>query len=237
MALESLTFAHGDLAMDGLSSSSIWNHHQDFFPQNTDELKQRLIRSTWELETLKSNASEELRKKDETINKLITIIKITTKERDEANEQLNTFLSLLQSKNPQQTGCVNSGLTESDSLSDSQTRTNTTDVESFHQADSCNITNTTTIVSAPAVKYDHGSLIIDELAKKRVLPETGKLLQAVMSAGPLLQTLMVAGPLPTWRNPPPGFQIPTFSTKGINAINSFNLANESGFCAKRARYE
>uniref|UniRef100_A0A7N0ZZG6 Uncharacterized protein n=1 Tax=Kalanchoe fedtschenkoi TaxID=63787 RepID=A0A7N0ZZG6_KALFE len=57
---------------------------------------------------------------------------------------------------------------------------------------------------------DHGSVVIDRLVKGKVLPQKGKLLEAVMEAGPLLQTLMLAGPLPRWRNPPPlqPFKIP-----------------------------
>ncbi|XP_020598474.1 uncharacterized protein LOC110038058 [Phalaenopsis equestris] len=52
---------------------------------------------------------------------------------------------------------------------------------------------------------------MEAAARKRGLPEKGRLLEAVMTAGPLLQTLMLAGPLPEWRHPPPamqGFEIP-----------------------------
>ncbi|KAI0513970.1 hypothetical protein KFK09_010002 [Dendrobium nobile] len=52
---------------------------------------------------------------------------------------------------------------------------------------------------------------MEAAARKRGLPEKGRLLEAVMRAGPLLQTLMLAGPLPEWRHPPPamqGFEIP-----------------------------
>ncbi|KAK2436116.1 hypothetical protein QL285_021128 [Trifolium repens] len=53
------------------------------------------------------------------------------------------------------------------------------------------------------VSVDRGTAVIDSLAKGRVLPQKGKLLQAVIEAGPLLQNILLAGPLPTWRNPPP----------------------------------
>lgn len=142
-----------------------------------------------------------MKKKEESINKLIQLVKLTTKERDEAKDQLNALVSFLRCKKPQQAAAINSGLTESDSLSETQTRIShrshvSSPVESFYHAESSNIT------TAAATKFDFGSVVIDELAKKRPLPEKGKLMQAVMNAGPLLQTLMVAGPLPRWRNPP-----------------------------------
>ncbi|KAJ4814747.1 enabled-like protein (DUF1635) [Rhynchospora pubera] len=213
MALESLPWGVGvgDFAMDGFGSfRSHNNNNNDYYSQNTEELKQKLLQTTLELETLRTTAKEEMRKKEENVNKLIQLVKLTTKERDEAKEQVNALLSFLQSKKTQQPAAVNSGLTESDSLSDAQTSIShrphvSSPVESFYHADSSNITTAAPIPTATvtATKFDYGSVIIDELAKKRPLPENGKLLHAVMNAGPLLQTLMVAGPLPMWRNPPP----------------------------------
>lgn len=171
----------------------------------------------------------------------MNLLNFTRKERDETKEQLNALLSCLQSKNPQQAGAVNSGLTESDSLSDTQTRNNrhsyvSSPVESFYHADSSNNTTAAT-TGTVAASYDYGSVIIDELAKQRPLPEKGKLMQAVMNAGPLLQTLMVAGPLPTWRNPPPfqAFQPTRFSLQCPSPTirSPLNFANEMGFRAKR----
>lgn len=222
--------------MEGFSS--VWGRPQDLFPQNVDELKQKLLRTTWELETFQRTATEEIRKKNETIDKLINLLNLTKKERDEAKEQLNTLLSCLQSKNLPQAGAVNSGLTESDSLSDTPTRNNrnsyvSSPVESFYHADSSNITNA--VMAGVAASYDYGSYIIDELAKQRPLPDKGKLMQTVMNAGPLLQTLMVAGPLPTWRNPPPvqAFQPSRFSLQCPTIRSPLNFANELGFQAKR----
>ncbi|KAJ4756067.1 enabled-like protein (DUF1635) [Rhynchospora pubera] len=213
MALESLPWGVGvgDFAMDGFGSfRSHNNNNNDYYSQNTEELKQKLLQTTLELETLRTTAKEEMRKKEENINKLIQLIKLTTKERDEVKEQVNALLSFLQSKKTQQPAAINSGLTESDSLSDAQTSIShrphvSSPVESFYHADSSNISTAAPIPTATvtATKFDYGSVIIDELAKKRPLPENGKLLHAVMNAGPLLQTLMVAGPLPMWRNPPP----------------------------------
>ncbi|CAK7325102.1 unnamed protein product [Dovyalis caffra] len=67
------------------------------------------------------------------------------------------------------------------------------------------------------VENDRAIAVIDYLAQGKVLPQNGKLSQAVMDAGPLLQSLLITGPLPRWRNPPP-HQRPTNilpdSTKG-----------------------
>ncbi|KAJ6349773.1 hypothetical protein OIU78_006051 [Salix suchowensis] len=54
-----------------------------------------------------------------------------------------------------------------------------------------------------SVENDRGIAVIDYLAQGKVLPQKGKLLQAVMDAGPLLQSLLITGQLPQWRNPPP----------------------------------
>lgn len=183
------------------------------FEQNTEELKQKLLQTTIELETLRSTAKEEMRKKEESINKLIQLVKLTTKERDETKDQLSALLSFLQSKKHQQAAVVSSGLTESDSHSDTQTRIShlshvSSPVESFYHDESSNITTAGTGTgTAAATKFDYGSVIIEELAKKKPLPEKGMLMRAVMNAGPLLQTLMVAGPLPRWRNPPVQIQV------------------------------
>ncbi|KAJ3676519.1 hypothetical protein LUZ60_003931 [Juncus effusus] len=234
MALESLPWGFSEFAMD--SFGSVWNQQNDLFSQNTEELKQRLLQTTLELETLRSNSINELKKKDDTINQLINLVKLTTKERDEAKDQLNSVLSYLQSKNLNSNSQqpVNSSLTDSDSLS--------SPVESFHHAESSYINHNNHNYNS---KYDNGSMMIDGLAKRRPLPEKGTLLHAVMSAGPLLQTLMVAGPLPTWRNPPPvqkfqsahlavGSQSSQFGMKRQIMASMENRVNED-FSGKRLR--
>jgi hypothetical protein len=74
------------------------------------------------------------------------------------------------------------------------------------------------------VSVDRGTSVIDSLAKGRVLPQKGKLLQAVIEAGPLLQNILLAGPLPTWRNPPllQDIKVPPFNIKDY--ANSTNNA-------------
>ncbi|KAL4342645.1 hypothetical protein GQ457_08G001020 [Hibiscus cannabinus] len=83
-------------------------------------------------------------------------------------------------------------------------------------------------VKVPLVSnIDSATVVINDIAKWRTLPQKGKLLQAVTEAGPLLQTLILSGPLPCWRNPPPlqAFKIPSVSLKGLcdSRVDDFKL--------------
>lgn len=89
----------------------------------------------------------------------------------------------------------------------------------------CNASLPTGLVSSSSSsmgKIDPATAVIDNLVKGKVLPQKGKLMEAVMESGPLLKTLLVAGPLPRWRNPPPlqHFKIPPVSIKGCEAASS-----------------
>ncbi|XVF20125.1 hypothetical protein REPUB_Repub11eG0171400 [Reevesia pubescens] len=142
---------------------------------------------------------------------------------------------------------ANSSITESSSLSDTYNHQShgsspvdsffdavtSPDFSSINMADSGNMgfvnqpfvqeynngSVSTGLVSSGVTKIDPATTVIDNLAKGKVLPQKGKLLQAVMEAGPLLQTILVAGPLPRWRNPPPlqTFKIPPVSIKGCDS--------------------
>ncbi|KAG6607603.1 Microtubule-associated protein 70-1, partial [Cucurbita argyrosperma subsp. sororia] len=57
-------------------------------------------------------------------------------------------------------------------------------------------------MSANRVAVVEANEKIHKLLIEKLLPEKGKLLEAVMKAGPLLQTPLVAEPLPEWRHPP-----------------------------------
>ena len=105
-------------------------------------MKQSLIQTAWEYEGFKITARDELKKKDEEIQRLFHLLKVACQERDEAREQLhllmlNKFMphtahesipiaSYLQSESPrlrqqQLTRGGNSSTTaESDSISDTR---------------------------------------------------------------------------------------------------------------------
>ncbi|KAL2328712.1 hypothetical protein Fmac_022139 [Flemingia macrophylla] len=79
---------------------------------------------------------------------------------------------------------------------------------------------------------DTATAVIDCIAKKRGLPQKGKLLQAVADAGPLLKNLLLAGPLPTWRNPPPlqnlKLPVPPLAIKKCDATSMTNTSVDTG---------
>lgn len=206
-----------------------------------EQLGQKLMCTTLELEKLKAEAMEEMSKNKEYIRKLIELLKYAIQERDEARNQFQKLLNktmpttdsfpsipLFQSDSPLlKPTRANSSITESNSLSDTYNLHShgSSPVDSlFDAVSSPDFSNINLVVnnhhlvqdcnSVP--KLDQASLIIDNLAKSAVLPQKGKFLQSVLQAGPLLQTLLVAGPLPRWRNPPQfqSFQIPPFSIKG-----------------------
>ncbi|XP_057772318.1 uncharacterized protein LOC130991887 isoform X2 [Salvia miltiorrhiza] len=187
-----------------------------------DQLGQKLLYTSLELEKLKSEAMEEMRKNKEYVNQLIQLLKCAIEERDEARKQLDKLIGAGADIFPYFQGGggdssllkpakANSSITESNSLSDTHNYHSPFDAAA---------------VSSPPISFvqqdsavDRASLVVDNLSKGRLLPPKGMLLQAVLQAGPLLQTLMVAGPLPRWRNPPQmhPFQIPPVGIKGGGA--------------------
>ncbi|KAG6432855.1 hypothetical protein SASPL_104443 [Salvia splendens] len=196
--------------------ASLWSYAEH---GEMDELGQKLLYTSLELEKLKSEAMEEMQKNKEYVNQLIQLLKCAIEERDEARRQLDKLTSAAAISSPYFQGGgdtsllkpaakANSSITESNSF---------TDTQNYHSpADSI---FDAAAVSSPAIVQDpvvdRASVIIDNLSRGRVLPRKGMLLQAVLQAEPLLQTLMVAGPLPRWRNPPQmqPFQIPPVSIK------------------------
>ncbi|XP_068669444.1 uncharacterized protein [Aristolochia californica] len=215
------------------------------YQQNMDELKQLLMYTSFELEA----AKETKRQNEETEKQLLYLLKETSRERDELREQLRKLLTQLcqtepcnllpnlESDSPPvrfSKGITSS--TDSDSLSDTYNSHHSygSPVDSFLDAGSLpemsNLNmpdlNNVGVHHQPVQQgfptpthIDPASLIIDQLAMKKKLPERGKFLDAVSNAGPLLKNLLVAGPLPQWRNPPPqqSFQIPPVSIKGGSA--------------------
>ncbi|XP_064963640.1 uncharacterized protein LOC135611921 [Musa acuminata AAA Group] len=196
------------------------------FHESTEGLEHKLLCATLELESLRANVKEEIRRREEDINQLIQRIQVVTHERDAARDQLQLLLDKitqantgelspmlsgsLQPDSPQmrQTGAT-SNITESDSLSGIPTH-NSHSIVAFPESSSIKMANTCNMLmvqqrSSPANNStaDRASVTINSLATNKPLPQRGKLLQAVLEAGPTLQTLLLAGSLPRWRNPPP----------------------------------
>ncbi|KAL4610416.1 hypothetical protein ACB092_08G048200 [Castanea dentata] len=107
----------------------LWSYHE-----NIDEVKQKLINTTLELETIKIEANEEIRKNKENMRNLHNLLKIAYQERDEARDQLQNLLNKLMASSPTELPNIhprvhpesplvipakaNSSITESNSLSE-----------------------------------------------------------------------------------------------------------------------
>ncbi|KAI4373484.1 hypothetical protein MLD38_011606 [Melastoma candidum] len=223
-----------------------------------EELKQKLLYMSMELEAARIAADEEAKKHTESTWHLQCLLKTACKERDEARDQLQQLLHKLPlSVNPDSAslspvfnppshifpGKTSSGLTESSSLSLSHgTSPASSFLDPVSSPELSNANNAAVDSSGGIGIYlaskglDVGSRIIDNLARGRLLPQKGKLLEAVTEAGPLLQTLLVAGQLPRWRNPPPllPIRIPSMVTAGQKPqmcsaafLNFGNFSNSS----------
>ncbi|TYJ26244.1 hypothetical protein E1A91_A07G106600v1 [Gossypium mustelinum] len=209
--------------------SPLWNYQEDF-----DELKLKLQYTSIELESVKMEANEQIRKYRDEVNHLVNLVKLACQERDEARDQVEKLVNKLMASSSSSSSSTilpqsqpenllmiaaakaNSSMTESSSLSETYNHHpshGSSPVDSLFDA-----------VTSPDFSSINNNMadnsLIDNLAKGKTLPEKGKLLQAVMEASPLLQTLLVAGPLPRWRNPPPPlrtYKIPPISIKACHS--------------------
>ncbi|KAH7837988.1 hypothetical protein Vadar_020559 [Vaccinium darrowii] len=225
--------------------ASLWSYQETL-----EDLKQRLLYTTLELESVRMESDEEMKKNKECMKQLLQLLKTSYQERDEARDQLNKLLNKLMPCTlntppdllpplPQvipespliKPAKANSSITESNSLS-ADTFSYQSPVNSFFDPVSSPDSSSDLVFMNQPV-FDQGCLVIDEIVKGKTLPQKGKLLQAVLEAGPLLQTLVVSGPLPQWRNPPQlqTFHIPPVSIKGCEAeiVNVPKRLNSSYF--------
>ncbi|XP_042429362.1 uncharacterized protein LOC122016196 [Zingiber officinale] len=195
----------------------VWGFHE-----SVEELKHKLLCATLELESLRTNAKEEMKKNEESINQLLQLLQVITHERDEAREQLQLLITKITQPEspPMRQTRASSSITESDSLSGTPKKD-----PSYGGSPRHSLFNVAASPELPSMKLqcqereqDMASAVINGLVTKP-LPQKGNLLQAVLEAGPLLQTLLLAGPLPQWRNPPPlhQFQVPPVSAIAHNS--------------------
>lgn len=205
-----------------------------------------------ELESLKLQAQEEIKRRDEQLSHVKELLYKAMVERDEALEKCQSLQfekqSLLLQQQQQQVNDVKISTLAADPLSG---------VSSIEDHINNNLTSSDcddqSIVSSPATDQPihnkpnvtqktssklqsfHEEVmqkllpnpLQNSISKKNyTLPEKGKLLEAVMNAGPLLQTLLLAGPLPQWKHPPPpleSFEIPLVT---ININNNRSISRK-----------
>ncbi|XP_051143837.1 uncharacterized protein LOC127260178 [Andrographis paniculata] len=175
------------------------------------EVKQSFL-LTMELEETRMKAQEELRARDEQISHLKDLLARALKERDQAqdtcrNLMLHKFISSdLDLDLPRK---------EFDSITNNNNKNiniHNNNINNNNNGFSASSDCDESIVSSPRIAPET-TAELPPLPDAAVLPEKGKLLEAVIKAGPLLQTLLLAGPLPQWRHPPPPLdtnQIPPF---------------------------
>lgn len=222
--------------------------------QSEQELRQKLVDTTLELETMKNVKVE-----------LFNLLMMAYQERDEARFQVQKLMNklIMPSSTPIPLQNVpggvlhqenlltmfpsakaNPSITESNSLSHGSPPVDSffDNVSSPQEFSNINAVDNNSnmsylkqqhmvqdfnLVSSENPASDPASAVIECLAKEKVLPQKGNLLQAVIDAGPLLQTLLLAGPLPSWQNPPPlgDIKVPSLNIKEHTTItiepNSF----------------
>ncbi|XLS83853.1 hypothetical protein HN51_034019 [Arachis hypogaea] len=182
------------------------------FQPRDEELRQKLEDAKHEIEIMKNVKLE-----------LLNMLNMAYQERDEAKFQLQKLINNFMPFDANNNNYSYSSITESKSVSHDSLDSPFFDTVSSPEfsninnvvVDSSNNNNMGHYLYQNMVqvqdmnfsKHDPAAEIIDFLAKGRVLPQKGKLLEAVQESGPLLHTLLLAGPLPNWRNPPPLHQI------------------------------
>ncbi|KAF8370211.1 hypothetical protein HHK36_031742 [Tetracentron sinense] len=200
--------------MDNQRSPLSWPFY--YQGKSTEELRHSLLYTTLELESTKLAAQEEIRRREDQVTYLKDLLSKTSKERDQAQDKckillMEKLLLLQQQQQYQQTAPLSGSGISSINVDDrrrggdSNTGLSSSDCEE-------------SIMSSPVMDSITPPQSQQLAAPKNVLPEKGKLLQAVMKAGPLLQTLLLAGPLPQWQHPPP--PIDSFEIPPVQAIPS-----------------
>ncbi|XP_057458725.1 uncharacterized protein LOC130749392 isoform X2 [Lotus japonicus] len=200
-----------------------------------EQLRQKLFDTMLELETMR-NVKAELSK----------LLQIAYQERDQAREQLHSLAKKLVPANsnallenlPEFPPAIkaNSSFTKSNSPSNISSSPVTPLLQPVSPSPEFSNVNVNVVdnhynfgFQKPAT-IDFESSVIDYLAKGKVLPQKGKLVEAVRDAGSLLETLLVAGPLPKWRNPPPltSLKIPPLNIKEYDSLTPASKLNSFG---------
>ena len=186
--------------------------------QNTEDLKQKLLYATLELESSRMAANEEMKKNKESIKQLLQLLKVAYQERDEARDQLQKVLNKAMLSTPPEFLTVrpqiqpesplikptkaNSSITESNSLSETYNHhshgsppvdsffdtVTSPDLSNITMADSSNLA----FVNQTFVQEYSGVAKIDQSSVVIDNLVRGKPLP---QKGMLLQTVMEAGPL------------------------------------------
>ncbi|CAI9287961.1 unnamed protein product [Lactuca saligna] len=191
--------------------SSLWSYQE-----NIDELKQKLMYTTLELEAVKAETDEKMKRNTESMKQVLQLLKIAYQERDEAKDQLQKLIIKIMPTNDQQIfnptnpsipNCfmneqiqhhqgplmipakANSSITESNSLSDAYNHSSSPVDSFFDPIRSPEFSNIN--VETPFVQ-DYNVPKVDQATLMMEGMIRGK---SLPQKGNLLQTVLEAGPL------------------------------------------
>ncbi|XP_061951852.1 uncharacterized protein LOC133674654 [Populus nigra] len=182
-----------------------------------DELKQKLVHATIELESLPIHPQEQS-------ENLLVVSVIGNSSITESNCLSETYNHQSHGSSPVDPffDTITSPEFSNNNLADSSHMglVSNTFVQEYKGSISAGLV-------PPAVAKIHpADAVIENFVKGKVV---GKLLQALMEARPLLQTLLLAGPLPQWRNSPP---LQPFNIVPVPVSNQNTFANASSLAQK-----
>ncbi|KAA8543944.1 hypothetical protein F0562_021879 [Nyssa sinensis] len=193
--------------------ASLWSYQESM-----DEMKQKLLYTTLELESVKQEAREEMGKNKEYVKHLFQLLKTACQERDEARNQLQkllnkvisspvtseffTALPQIQPESPLvKPTKANSSITESNSLSyhshgsspaDSFfDATSSPELSNINMGDSSNLA----FVNQPFVHDYNGTIVKPKIDQASVVIDNLVKGKTLPQKGKLLQSVLEAGPL------------------------------------------
>ncbi|CAA3029776.1 Hypothetical predicted protein [Olea europaea subsp. europaea] len=195
--------------------ASLWSYQE-----NVDELNQKLLFTTLELEKLKAETSEEMVKNKEYVKQLIQLLKIAIQERDEARIHLQNYLNRsLPLTSPKENlavlphfqadssllkpGKANSSVTESNSLSETY---NSSPIDSlFDAVTSPELSNINLVVNQPMfqdcnvanipVSTNQAKPCAPGIDRASMIIDNLVVGRALPQKGKLLQAVVESGPL------------------------------------------
>lgn len=193
---------------------SLWTYQE-----NIEELKYKLLCTTVELDSVKMEAKEQMRKSEEYVKSLFDLLKTAQKERDEARDQLQRHLNKIMLSNPTDqfpnnilplsspesplllpaaANKANSSITESSSLSENYNHHshNSSPVESLFDAVSSPEFSNINVADSGHMGFANQPFVQDYNAAKidHVIDNLAKG-KTLPRQGKLLQAVMEAGPL------------------------------------------
>ncbi|XP_057972753.1 uncharacterized protein LOC131160895 [Malania oleifera] len=192
---------------------------RDTVQESIDELKHKLLCTTFELETIRTEAQAEMRKSKENINQLLQLLAVARQERDEARDQLQKLNQALPSASakasrllphtpseslpprpPRASSSIPSGLPET---YNPHSYVSSPPNCFFNSVSSSNFSNKNTMSKLPfGSEYGNGSVPVSEdYSGKAIADRASATIDGIVKGkslpekGRLMQAVLEAGPL------------------------------------------